>query len=322
MLSTLLFTIEILKTVVYYSFLLSWQTGKFIITAGKLLLNGLTTLTEHLSTTLKVFFEDFRPFSRDVLQHFYVILDGLTLLTEHLYTGVLTIVETANAVIRGMVLSVFYIFNTVNNIVLSVAGTIIELFAFLKRVLILFGSGMWFLITLIPFSIVYWVVCSTYYLGLLFKEINNIVSTLKTETISLTLNIYEFVTDVPIESLIGLSILMCLVYLLLQFHVALYQFLHQKLITFVELTRSAFTLRHSLNITAGSQEAADSTDSEQDEEFENNYCVICHERGKSILLLPCKHVCLCPYCQQTFRNYDYKCPICRTPVQKTMRVYI
>jgi len=46
-------------------------------------------------------------------------------------------------------------------------------------------------------------------------------------------------------------------------------------------------------------------------------CVICCERVPAMVLLPCGHVCLCQDCASAVQT----CPMCRTPVAGSMRVY-
>lgn len=48
-------------------------------------------------------------------------------------------------------------------------------------------------------------------------------------------------------------------------------------------------------------------------------CVICLYAPKSILLRPCNHCCVCHDCAQHIKNV---CPLCRTPVQETLRIFL
>ena len=53
---------------------------------------------------------------------------------------------------------------------------------------------------------------------------------------------------------------------------------------------------------------------------ENEECIICHENKKTILLLPCKHLCLCAGC---FASNDMKlCPLCRKEVVDSVEVFL
>ncbi len=49
-------------------------------------------------------------------------------------------------------------------------------------------------------------------------------------------------------------------------------------------------------------------------------CSVCQERLKNIIILPCRHQCLCATC--TKNNIIVNCPICRTTITKFMQVYL
>jgi hypothetical protein len=56
---------------------------------------------------------------------------------------------------------------------------------------------------------------------------------------------------------------------------------------------------------------------------EQNFCCICKESPKTILLLPCRHICLCEECSDNFRNGRLEnCPVCRQTIVDILRVYI
>jgi hypothetical protein len=48
-------------------------------------------------------------------------------------------------------------------------------------------------------------------------------------------------------------------------------------------------------------------------------CVICREQQKAVLLLPCRHLCLCQGCSH--KHELPSCPVCRTHVVERMRIY-
>ncbi len=52
---------------------------------------------------------------------------------------------------------------------------------------------------------------------------------------------------------------------------------------------------------------------------EEHLCVVCEDAKKSIIILPCKHMCLCANCA----NFDRikECPMCRAKVEDSMPVY-
>ncbi|KAH8400448.1 hypothetical protein KR222_000011, partial [Zaprionus bogoriensis] len=52
-------------------------------------------------------------------------------------------------------------------------------------------------------------------------------------------------------------------------------------------------------------------------------CVICLERSRNIVLLPCRHLCLCRHCSQRLQCAEeaVRCPVCRNHVDTSMVVY-
>lgn len=51
-------------------------------------------------------------------------------------------------------------------------------------------------------------------------------------------------------------------------------------------------------------------------------CIICQSDAKSILLVPCNHLCMCSECsKQLDSNGDRRCPICRKTIDKKIFVY-
>ncbi|KAH3796252.1 uncharacterized protein LOC127838425 [Dreissena polymorpha] len=61
-------------------------------------------------------------------------------------------------------------------------------------------------------------------------------------------------------------------------------------------------------------------------EKERRMCVVCQDRTKSVLILPCRHMCLCIQCGNNIartRNRDRrKCPLCRSKINTIMNVYV
>jgi hypothetical protein len=56
---------------------------------------------------------------------------------------------------------------------------------------------------------------------------------------------------------------------------------------------------------------------------EEALCVVCMDERKQRLMVPCMHVCVCEAC--ALRLLDAQaphCPVCRTPVESTTRVFI
>jgi hypothetical protein len=57
-------------------------------------------------------------------------------------------------------------------------------------------------------------------------------------------------------------------------------------------------------------------------EQESKLCVVCQDRNKCVIVLPCRHLCLCTECSIIIKRDHGTCPMCRQDVRRTMKIYI
>ncbi len=61
-------------------------------------------------------------------------------------------------------------------------------------------------------------------------------------------------------------------------------------------------------------------------EREDKLCAICQDKEKCIMMLPCRHLCVCQDCQFLWQRHQQaqqrKCPMCRKVVRQTIKAYL
>lgn len=54
---------------------------------------------------------------------------------------------------------------------------------------------------------------------------------------------------------------------------------------------------------------------------EHSTCVICMDAEPNVVLIPCGHMCMCSDCALVARQQHENCPLCRSRVRLSSRVY-
>ena len=65
--------------------------------------------------------------------------------------------------------------------------------------------------------------------------------------------------------------------------------------------------------------AADGSGGSQEQESQD--CCVCLSERKSVVLLPCRHMCVCQACGLDDETLLDRCPMCRTAIEHRFRVF-
>lgn len=312
MLELLVNIINLVGATIYYGFLVTVKTGQFFTNIFVVLLQNAMEIQATFITILKILLEDFYVFVSDISNGASNILCALTSGLMSVVNSIVTIVEALKTFLSVLLQACSIISNSIINGLYKIITGIVYISTNLKHFVTLVGSGIWFLITLLPLLIVSSFTLLTYYVGSVLQELINLISTSGKITKTFFGDLYNFVTDVPLESMAGLLAGACITYIIVKFQL----FLYNQIASVIESWRLSWLRYRRRSIPQPEEEIM--TNLEKDERV----CVICQERNKCILILPCRHLCVCTVCNLKLRRYNATCPICRGTVQKTMKVFV
>ncbi|KAL3277195.1 hypothetical protein HHI36_012546 [Cryptolaemus montrouzieri] len=197
-----------------------------------------------------------------------------------------------------------------------------DLILWICNFITLCGSGVWFLLTGVPMLIYCFCINSISFL----TNIHVIVKKQLDWKLSITItNIYNFFVEVPIESLTGLLSIIFIIYVLSRFYILIFRYLRlilrnsYRILTeryiLMKFQIKTFWLKCIRRIFTRRLVNVEKKDLEQ-------FCIICQERSRCIVILPCRHLCLCRECNVVLRRYHSNCPICRQEIEHTMKVFL
>ncbi|KAK3088815.1 hypothetical protein FSP39_024091 [Pinctada imbricata] len=87
-----------------------------------------------------------------------------------------------------------------------------------------------------------------------------------------------------------------------------------------------YNLRRSTTPSVNKVSSPEDLDKELEKEREKNLCVVCQDKKKSVLILPCRHMCLCVECAHRVARYQpvtrRTCPLCRQRIKTIMDVFV
>lgn len=313
-----------IKNLLYYALLLSYEVGKLIVKLGLISLCVLQYIYEICQTVTTVICEDFLIFLYDVYNYTVCGIHFINNTFGSMYNFMHNSIEYVKYYViygKEVISSSLYSVLSGHLKLLSMIGQII---IGIKQLFILLGAGVWFLLTLIPLSIIYSFSMITYYIGCCLEEIIVFVSLIFKPIFRFVQDMIDFTFDVPLEATAGLIAGSCIVYLIIKFHMMAYYFLKEQFTMLLRYTR--VLIRNKLRKRNVPPQRMVKQPSPRNglraTPNRDLNCVICQEREKCILILPCKHMCLCSECKDELYRFHSRCPICRSYVHRTMKVFV
>ncbi|KAG4079405.1 hypothetical protein HA402_008097 [Bradysia odoriphaga] len=320
----------------YYLFWTSYSIGKLISWIFGSILNVLSFLWCNALEAGTVFSEDFIIFLKDFVEVGANVLDAGK-------DSIVTSCTFVYSLISATFATIAELFTTGNVHTANVGQQCLHSFAAMmnamKNLFVLVGNGMWFILTLVP-TIVITILTHMYqmaHIGL--QIILDVAKDVWVNTKEITAASVNYFLDVPLQAIIGcIFIGLLVVYrrftirLTGRLIIGLSMYLKSRLLTALGAILSTLRRRNNnrsrLNYqptyrrSSGGRSSTTSTSPNTKENVtDENVCVICRDEQRRVVLMPCRHMCLCMSCSVACSTTLRTCPLCRKPIKNTLSVY-
>lgn len=326
--------IETLVSLFVKIFAASYILGKLIIHIATAIGNVLAALASTISSYAVTFYEDVKIFMLDIEYQYGHIIKMLN-------TGVNNSIGDLSKLILAIISSIEWIGEQTKSETLRLLNGSLNLLVCgavgLRDWIVLIGNSAWMLVMCIPNL-------TLAFMGILMRWIslvlNSIVDSIAFIAIAVAKSIratISFVTSVPLQSLGGLIA----IYFIYKYRYQVYHLLRliwrkcaRIIISFGQYTFIGFACLLQLVIPIGNylpnlwrlntihDDYVNPPANGSNKTIDNfQLCVICQDKLKSVVLLPCRHLCLCLDCYKQLRRYRRECPMCRQPYEHSIQVY-
>lgn len=304
-------------------FHVAWLIGKVIVAVLTRISSAILNIIENVIVFFQIVYEDnvsifteelpnmINDISNTVTEQFVYVQHGILFVYQEISYKIIAI----SGSIKWLVDSVFII--------------IFEVVLLFKNGTIFIGDTIWFILTFLPVHL-------PCLIKVIFRNVMEIAVNGVVDAYMALLKVTNFLTDVPLQSFIGITSAIIIVRLCIHFRetiqsqaVELYWSLIRKMWYYYYAFYNYFIDVEVREITRmsggddiGSREDIQSSVVVDDGTGADALCVICQERQKCVLTLPCRHVCLCTECCMRLYGYQRTCPICRTFIYHSVTVYL
>lgn len=246
-----------------------------------------------------------------------------------------------SSIVRATFTTITDLFTTGNshnaNVGQQCVTTFVTMMSALKNLFVLIGNGAWFMLALLP-TLLITMFGYIYQIGVTFLEIGyNYGEDVCVYMKDISLASVNYFLDVPLQAIIGccfIALLFLYRRITLRFIVWLcirmVQYLRSRLLAAFIASISIFRRRNRLQRSSNQMQSRSSVGSVRSttshrlspkngkrNSNDENVCVVCRDEQKNVVLMPCRHLCLCLNCSGAIRI----CPLCRKPIIKILSVY-
>lgn len=318
----------------YYLFWTSYSIGKLISWIFCSALNILSFIWYNVREAGTIFSEDFLIFLKDLIGVAANVLDVGK-------DSILTSCAFFYSIVRATCTTITELFTTGNIHTINVGQQCIHSFAAmmnsLRNLFVLIGNGTWFILTLVP-TVLLSILTYVYQISQIWLEIG--LSFSEAAWISMkevTSASVNYFLDVPLQAIIGCSFIVLLVIyrrvtltFMTWLTIRILQYLQSRLLTACLAVLSTFRGRNNNNRSRLVQPTyprasllstvcprLSTQNTKPNTTTDENVCVICRDEQKNVVLMPCRHLCLCITCSGSIHT----CPLCRKPIRNILSVY-
>lgn len=334
MLSTITNFIETIVSVLVKILAAGYILGKLIIHTCTIIGNVIATLSSTIASYAVAFYEDVKIFMLDIEYHYGHIIkmlnNGVNNSVGDLSKLTLAIISSIQWISEQTKIEILRILNgSLNILIYGAVG--------LRDWIELIGNSAWMLVMCIPNLTIAIIAIFIKCINLIWTGIfagTKLIATTVADWTSVTVS---FITSIPLQSLCGLIS----IYFIIKYRCKVYQLLRliwRKCAQFVNIFAQQifFRLEWLLHFVSPIQNYVPNIwrSNSIHDDYDNvsavssnktidtsNWCVICQDKLKSIVLMPCRHLCLCLDCYKQLRRYRRECPMCRMPYEHSIQVY-
>lgn len=313
--------INVFATTLQNILLLASFTGKLIVSSVTWISNLLLCTLRSIGLFFQIVYEDnLSIFAEDIPASANGIIDAVVQQLIHIQDGVVYVYNYIYFKFSAALAAL----NWLTHAVLVIIGEVLTL---LKNTVIFIGDTVWLIVTFVPVHL-------PQLLRAVFKYIGQCIVNIIVDAYMTLLKFTNYLTEVPLQSFMGITSAIIIVRVCVHFRETiityisiLYWSLIRNVLYFYYSIFNYFTNSEVALITqmAGGQEVGSrgmSINASNVDDAADALCVICQERQKCVLTLPCRHVCLCIDCCRRLYGYQRTCPICRTFIYHTVTVYL